>query len=65
MIQETKHEICLIAEYDDGNSYCLAKFMHEEDARRYKRSRPKKDYVVWKLYRRTERRLGEVTWDEI
>ena len=65
MIQETAHEICLIAEYADGNSYCIAKFMHEDDARNYRRSRKKKDYVVWKLYRRTARRSGEVEWEEL
>lgn len=65
MIQETKHEICLIAEYTNGDRFCIAKFMHEEDARNYRRSRKKKDYVSWKLYRRTERLSGEVEWEEI
>lgn len=65
MIQDTKIEFCVIAAYDDGNNYCIAKFMHEEDARRYKRSRKRKDYVEWKLYRRTEKHMGEVTWEEL
>jgi hypothetical protein len=65
MIQDAKIEFCLVAEYADGNSYCLAKFMHESDARNYKRSRKKKEYVAYRLYRRTERRSGEVTWEEL
>lgn len=63
MIHEAKIEICLVAVYADGNEYCIAKFMHESDGRNYKRSRPKKDYVSWKLYRRTEKYSGEVTWE--
>lgn len=65
MIHEAKIEICLVAEYADGNRYCIAKFMHEDDARRYRRSRKRKDYVEWKLYRRTEKHSGEVTWEEL
>jgi hypothetical protein len=64
MIQETPHEFCVVAEYEDGGKFCLAKFMHEEDARRYRRSRKKKDFVVWKLYERLERN-GEVLWTEL
>lgn len=64
MIHEPKTEYCVIAEYADGNSYCIAKFMHEEDARRYKRSRKKKEFVVWKLYERRERMDG-VEWTEL
>lgn len=65
MIHDTKIEFCLVAEYDDGNSYCMAKFMHEEDARNYKRSRKRKEYVEYKLYRRTQKYDGEVTWEEL
>lgn len=65
MIHEAGIEYCVIAEYPDGYSYCIAKFMHEEDARNYKRSRKKKEYVVYKLYRRTEKHHGEVTWEEL
>ena len=65
MIHEAKIEICLVAEYADGNRYCIAKFMHEDDARRYRRSRKRKDYVEWKLYRRAEKHSGEVTWEEL
>ena len=65
MIHEAKIEICLVAEYADGNRYCIAKFMHEDDARRYRRSRKRKDYVEWKLYKRTEKHSGEVTWEEL
>jgi hypothetical protein len=64
MIQDSKLEYCVIAEYTDGYKFCIAKFMHEEDARRYRRSRKKKDFVVWKLYERIERN-GEVLWTEL
>jgi hypothetical protein len=64
MIHEAKIEFCLIAAYADGNEYCIAKFMHESDARNYKRSRKRKDYVEWKLYERRERMDG-VTWTEL
>lgn len=64
ILEPKKIEYCVIAEYADGNSYCIAKFMHEEDARRYKRSRKKNEFVKWKLY---ERRSGVdgVTWTEM
>ena len=65
MIQETKREFCVVAEYDDGYSYCRAKFMYEEDARKYHRSRKKKDYVSWKLYQRTESMLDGVRWEPL
>lgn len=61
MIHEAKIEFCVVAEYANGDRFCIAKFMHEEDARRYKRSRKKKDYVNWKLYRRT----GDGDWEEV
>lgn len=64
LIHESKIEICLVCEYPDGYKFCMAKFMHEEDARRYRRSRKKKEYVVYKLYERRERN-GEVTWKEL
>lgn len=65
MIHEPrKIEYCVIAEYADGNSYCIAKFMHEENARRYRRSRKKNELVKWSLY---ERRVVEdgVEWTEM
>lgn len=67
MIHEPSIEYCLIAEYADGHSYCIAKFMHEEDAVRYLRTRKrtKKGYVAYRLYRRTQRRNEEVTWEEL
>lgn len=65
MIRESKIEICLVVEYPDGYKFCMAKFMHEEDARRYKRTRPKKEHVKWKLYQRTEKYGGEVIWEEL
>jgi hypothetical protein len=65
MIHEPGIEYCLVAEYADGHSYCIAKFMHESDARNHKRSRKKKEYVEYKLYRRTEKHIGEVIWEEL
>lgn len=65
MIHEAKIEFCVVAEYSNGDRFCIAKFMHESDARNYRRSRKKKDYVGWKMYRRTERMPGEVEWEEL
>jgi hypothetical protein len=64
MIHEAKTEYCVVVEYPDGYKFCKAKFMDEEDARNYKRSRKKKDYVVYRLY---ERKVvgGEVVWEEM
>lgn len=66
IIHEAKIEFCVVAEYMNGDSFSIAKFMHEEDARNYKRARQrrKKEYVEWKLYERRERN-GEVQWLEI
>ena len=65
MIQESSQEFCVVAEYPNGAKYCIAKFMHEEDARRYHRSRKKeKGSAEWKLYERRESQ-GEVTWLEL
>ena len=63
MIQDSKLEYCVIAEYSDGYKFCIAKFMHEEDARRYRRSR-KKDFVVYRLYKRFDSADG-ITWTEL
>jgi hypothetical protein len=64
MIHESKTEYCVVAEYPDGYKFCKAKFMDEDDARNYKRSRKKKEFVSWKLYERRER-SGSVTWTEL
>ena len=64
MIHESKNEFCVVAEYTNGDSFCIAKFMHEENARNYKRSRKKKDYVEYRLYERRDR-LDGVTWTEL
>lgn len=61
MIQETMHEICVVAEYEDGGKFCLAKFMHEEDAREYLGTKKSDVYVKWKLYKR----LGEARWEPL
>ena len=60
MIQETIHEICVVAEYEDGGKFCLAKFMHEEDARVWQES---KEWVAYRLYKRYGG--GEVRWEPI
>ena len=65
MIHEAKIEFCVVAVHATGEKFCMAKFMHEEDARRYKRSRKRESYREWKLYRRTEKYGGEVTWEEL
>lgn len=51
-IQETIHEFCVIADYKDGGKFCMAKFMHEEDAREYLETREPKEWLSWKLYKR-------------
>lgn len=61
MIHEAKIEFCVVAEYANGDRFCIAKFMHESDARNYRRSRKKKDYVAWRLYCRT----GDGEWEEL
>lgn len=65
MIHESKQEFCVIAEYTNGDRFCKAKFMDEEDARRYRRSRKKEPYCVWKLYERRESTSDGVTWKEL
>lgn len=64
MIHETHHEFCVVADYQDGGKFCLAKFMHEEDAREYLSTREKKDYIKWKLYKRLGSGLEEPRWEE-
>ena len=63
MIHESQIEFCVIVEYANGDKFCVAKFMHEEDARRYRRSRKKKEYSEWKLYKRTAKYSCEVQWE--
>lgn len=64
LIHESKTEYCVVAEYADGYKFCKAKFMYEEDARNYKRSRKKKEFVKYRLYERRDRMDG-VTWTEL
>lgn len=64
MIHESQLEYCVVAEYINGDKFCIAKFMHEENARSYRRSRKKKEFVRYRLYERRERMDG-VTWTEI
>ena len=61
MIHETPIEICVVAEYQDGGKFCLAKFMHEEDAVEWLRSREPKEWVAYKLYKR----LGDARWEAL
>lgn len=65
VIRESKIEYCVVVEYPGGKRFCLAKFMHEEDARRYRRSRPREDYLKYLVYERREELPGEVTWVEL
>lgn len=64
MIHESKIEFCVVTTYPDGYRFCKAKFMYEEDARNYRRSRKKKESVKYELYERRESR-GEVSWIEL
>ena len=45
MITDAGIEICVVKEYPDGHKFCMAKFMYEEDARNWKRSRKKHENV--------------------
>jgi len=65
MIQETMHEICVVAEYEDGGKFCLAKFMHEEDARAWLRSKESKEWVAYRLYKRLGSSFEETRWEPI
>ena len=65
VIRETPHEFCVVCEYPD-RSFCMAKFMHEEDAREYLSTKEDKEYVKWKLYERKSSVLDEkVRWEPI
>lgn len=65
-ITETPHEFCVVVEYPDGKGFCMAKFMHEEDAREYLRTKKDAEYVKWKLYERKSSVLDEnVRWEPI
>lgn len=65
MIQETMHEICVVAEYEDGGKFCLAKFMHEEDAKEYIGTKKDDTYVKWKLYKRLGSSIDETRWEPL
>lgn len=67
MIRETPQEICVVAEYLDGDEYCLAKFMHEEDAREWMERQEKKDWVKYKLYKRRDNMYFDehIEWEEL
>ena len=64
ILEPKKIEFCVVVEYPSGDKFCIAKFMHEENARKYRRSRKKNELVSWKLY---ERRAveGGVEWVEM
>ena len=64
MIQETPHEFCGVVEYPDGMKFCMAKFMHEEDAREYLGTKEDKEYVKWKLYKRYGS-MEEARWEPL
>lgn len=65
MIQETIHEFCIVVEYPDDKKFCVAKFMHEEDAREYLGTKKDKEYVKWKLYKRLGSSYDEPKWEPI
>lgn len=54
IIHEAPHEIAVVAEYKDGGKFCLAKFMYEEDARAWLEQREAKEWVTYRLYKRTQ-----------
>lgn len=61
MIHEAKIEYCVVAEHTNGDKFCMAKFMYEEDAREYMKTLESAEWREWKLY---ERR-GDVVWKEL
>lgn len=65
MIHETAHEFCIVAEYKDGGSFCLAKFMHEEDARVWQGQQEQKEWVTYRLYKRLGSSFEETRWEEL
>jgi hypothetical protein len=64
MIRETIHEFCVVCEYPDMK-FCMAKFMHEEDAREYLGTKEDKEYVKWKLYKRLGSSYDEARWEPL
>lgn len=60
-ITETPIKICVVAEYQDGSKFCLAKFMYEEDARAWQERQEPKDWVVYKLYKR----YSDARWEPL
>ena len=65
VIQETIHEFCVVVEYEDGGKFCIAKFMHEEDAREYLGTKKSDVYVAWKLYKRLGSSFEETRWEPL
>ena len=65
MIRETIHEFCVVVEYEDGGKFCIAKFMHEEDAREYLGTKKNDEYSKWKLYKRYGSSYDEVRWEPL
>jgi hypothetical protein len=64
MIQETIHEFCVVAKYEDGGKFCLAKFMHEEDARAWQGQQESKEWVAYRLYKRYDG-IDGVRWEAL
>lgn len=65
-IRETTEEFCVIADYKDGGNFCMAKFMHEEDARDWQEQQPSKEWVTYRLYKRCGRVIDdEVRWEPL
>jgi hypothetical protein len=59
-IQEVYIETCVIADYKDGGKFCMAKFMHEEDARAYMKTLEEQEWLTYRLYTRYSG--DEVRW---
>lgn len=64
MIHETHHEFCVIAEYQDGGKFCMAKFMREEDARAWQEQQESKEWVAYRLYKRYGS-IEEPRWESL
>ena len=65
MIHEVFIEFCVVVEYPNGKKFCMAKFMHEEDARDWLRTKKKTEKIgEWKLYER-HGGVDEARWEPL
>lgn len=63
-IMETPIEFCVIAEYKDGNSFCVAKFMHEEPAKAWLEQQEQEEGLTYRLFTRHDSVIG-VRWEPV